>query len=164
MPKIKPVVAMKQRLQNALEQLAEQEEVIELVKAAVQQYELLPTDIFTPAELEAAEPPHPVDPSFPYCDRSGNTWSGRGRRPIWLTEALDSGAALADFQNPDYSPPAEDVEPDEAVDVDGSIPYCDRAGNTWAGKGRRPAWLVDAIGDGASLDDFKNPAHWGAND
>lgn len=160
MPKIKPVAAMKQRLQEALGQLAEQEEVIELVKAAVRQYDVLPTDIFTAAELEAAEPPQPVDPSFPYCDRSGNTWSGRGRRPIWLIEALDSGAALADFRNPDFSPSAEEAEPDDAASVDSSIPYCDRSGNTWTGRGRRPVWLVDAIGAGASLDDFRNPAHW----
>ncbi|MFX1679058.1 hypothetical protein PV762_07480 [Mitsuaria sp. CC2] len=48
MPKIKPVAAMKQRLQEALGQLAEQEEVIELVKAAVRQYDVLPTDISRP--------------------------------------------------------------------------------------------------------------------
>lgn len=33
--------------------------------------------------------------------------------------------------------------------------YSDAAGNTWAGRGRRPAWLNDALARGASLEDFR---------
>ncbi len=36
MPKVKPVTAMKQRLQESLSDLAEQEEVIELVRQAIE--------------------------------------------------------------------------------------------------------------------------------
>jgi hypothetical protein len=32
-----------------------------------------------------------------YADEHGNTWSGKGRRPRWLNEALTSGRALSDF-------------------------------------------------------------------
>jgi DNA-binding protein H-NS len=32
--------------------------------------------------------------------------------------------------------------------------YRDRAGNTWAGRGARPRWLVAAIKEGKKLDDF----------
>lgn len=52
MPKIKAVVAMKQRLQEALGQLGEQEEILELVRQAVAQYELKPEDVFSTTELE----------------------------------------------------------------------------------------------------------------
>jgi DNA-binding protein H-NS len=41
---------------------------------------------------EPAEAPkyrHPVDPDL--------TWSGRGKRPQWLSEALESGKTLQDF-------------------------------------------------------------------
>src|SRR5262249_33928353 len=34
------------------------------------------------------------------------------------------------------------------------VKYRDRAGNTWAGRGARPRWLVAAIKDGKKLDDF----------
>jgi DNA-binding protein H-NS len=29
-----------------------------------------------------------------YQDTSGNTWSGRGKRPRWVTAAIDSGVSL----------------------------------------------------------------------
>ena len=103
MPRIKPVAAMKQRLQQALSELAEQEGVIELVKQAIEIYSLKPTDVFSEEVLGLVMEPEAVDPSIPYCDRSGNTWTGKGRRPTWLVEAINAGAALEDFRNPAYS-------------------------------------------------------------
>jgi DNA-binding protein H-NS len=88
MPKVKPVTAMKQRLQESLSDLAEQEEVIELVRQAIEMYELKPMDVFSEDELGAALAPDPVDESIPYCDRAGNTWAGKGRRPTWLVEGV----------------------------------------------------------------------------
>jgi DNA-binding protein H-NS len=32
-----------------------------------------------------------------YRDKSGNTWAGRGARPVWLREKLKAGAKLKDF-------------------------------------------------------------------
>jgi DNA-binding protein H-NS len=32
-----------------------------------------------------------------YRDQSGNTWSGRGLKPRWLTAALEAGGLLEDF-------------------------------------------------------------------
>lgn len=32
-----------------------------------------------------------------YRDRSGNTWAGRGARPVWLREKIKAGAKLDDF-------------------------------------------------------------------
>ena len=32
--------------------------------------------------------------------------------------------------------------------------YRDKAGNTWAGRGAKPRWLVAAIKEGKKLDDF----------
>jgi len=34
------------------------------------------------------------------------------------------------------------------------VKYRDRAGNTWAGRGAKPRWLVAAIKGGKKLDDF----------
>lgn len=103
MPKVKAVTAMKQRLQEALSNLAEQEEIIDLVKEVIEKHQLEPTDLFSEEALGLAMEPAPVDPNIPYCDRAGNTWSGEGRRPTWLNEAIVAGAALEDFRNPAYS-------------------------------------------------------------
>jgi DNA-binding protein H-NS len=32
-----------------------------------------------------------------YRDDAGNTWSGRGKHPGWLTEKLDAGRTLEEF-------------------------------------------------------------------
>ena len=39
-----------------------------------------------PVEAKYADPAHP-----------DNTWSGRGRKPKWLVEALANGASIEDF-------------------------------------------------------------------
>jgi DNA-binding protein H-NS len=33
-----------------------------------------------------------------YRDQDGNTWSGRGPRPLWLKEALDNGKSIDEFK------------------------------------------------------------------
>jgi DNA-binding protein H-NS len=33
-----------------------------------------------------------------FGDRYGRRWSGRGRRPVWLREALRNGGSLDDFR------------------------------------------------------------------
>ena len=42
-----------------------------------------------------ATKPNKVAPK--YRDESGNTWAGRGMRPIWLRDALAAGRKLEDF-------------------------------------------------------------------
>jgi DNA-binding protein H-NS len=32
-----------------------------------------------------------------YADKEGNKWAGRGAQPVWLRDALKSGAKLEDF-------------------------------------------------------------------
>jgi len=32
-----------------------------------------------------------------YRDSAGNTWTGRGKRPGWLTQALAAGKSVEDF-------------------------------------------------------------------
>lgn len=44
---------------------------------------------------KAAGKPSKVAPKF--RDENGNTWAGRGKRPIWLRDALASGKKLEDF-------------------------------------------------------------------
>jgi DNA-binding protein H-NS len=40
-----------------------------------------------------------LKPTLPkYGDGHGNYWSGKGRKPHWLNEALSAGASLEDFR------------------------------------------------------------------
>lgn len=48
--------------------------------------------------------------------------------------------------------------------VDNGAKYSDGAGNVWGGRGPRPRWLRDAIGGGASLDDFQGKSTGGSAD
>jgi len=52
---------------------------------------------FTPNDLAPARTGRAsVRPK--YSDGNGNHWSGKGRKPDWLTAALDAGANLEDFR------------------------------------------------------------------
>jgi DNA-binding protein H-NS len=39
----------------------------------------------------------PVKPKYRDPSNAKNTWSGRGKRPIWLQQALEKGSKLEDF-------------------------------------------------------------------
>lgn len=54
----------------------------------------------TPADLAPArvsrKSPRPV--AVKYRDAAGNTWTGRGFKPVWLRDALAAGRMLEDFK------------------------------------------------------------------
>lgn len=43
----------------------------------------------------ASKPAAKIAPK--YRDAHGNTWTGRGQKPVWLREAIEKGAKLEDF-------------------------------------------------------------------
>jgi DNA-binding protein H-NS len=95
----KTIAHLKQRVEQALQKADEAQEVLELVKEAIETYGFKPTDLFSQPELAGADDPME---SAAYVDRYGNTWTGKGRRPLWLTEALARGATLEEFRNPRF--------------------------------------------------------------
>lgn len=46
---------------------------------------------------EAAKERKPVAPKYRNPADGSQTWTGRGRKPKWIVEALDSGGTLDDF-------------------------------------------------------------------
>ena len=48
-------------------------------------------------DLKARRPYPPVVPKFANPDDPSQVWSGRGKRPRWVTEKLASGLALEDL-------------------------------------------------------------------
>lgn len=101
----KSLTQMKKRLEEAMNEAHEAEEIIPLMKEVIARFELVPDDLFhtgTPESKVAPRKTSRVDqPSGTetgmYRDAHGNTWAGRGRRPKWLTEALEHGKTLEDF-------------------------------------------------------------------
>ena len=87
------LIAQRDELNNAINQkmAEERKEAIAKARAHVAKYGLTPEDVFTQVRESK---PVPVK----YRDAEGNTWSGRGQRPLWLRDALTNGATLEQFK------------------------------------------------------------------
>ena len=104
----KTVNQMKKRLEEVMTEASDAEEIIPLLKEVIARFELMPADLFDEAASSKTKVPKPkvsqtgkgsANGTAMYRDAEGNTWAGRGRRPAWLNEALEGGAALEDFRN-----------------------------------------------------------------
>ncbi|MGO4814348.1 H-NS family nucleoid-associated regulatory protein [Cupriavidus sp. 2MCAB6] len=74
----------------------EQASVIADIRQKIDQYGLTADDLgfgAKPAAGKKATRKVPVR----YRDGAGNTWTGRGKRPGWLTQALAAGKNIDDF-------------------------------------------------------------------
>jgi DNA-binding protein H-NS len=87
--------------------------VIARIREAIAQYGITPDELFGSAPRKTRGPGRKSAATKPakktkraasgarqakYRDENGNTWSGRGRRPVWLTEALANGKTLDQLQ------------------------------------------------------------------
>lgn len=94
-----------------------------------------------------------------YRDDAGNEWVGRGPRPLWLREAIKGGRSLEEFAI-DSAYPAKAAKKAtrrrksrRGRKASVVAKYKDAAsGKTWSGRGRKPAWFVNALADGKSLE------------
>jgi DNA-binding protein H-NS len=76
----------------------EQAAVIADIREKIDQYGLTADDLgfgSKPAAGKKAAASRKVP--VRYRDSAGNTWTGRGKRPGWLTQALASGKSIDDF-------------------------------------------------------------------
>ncbi len=90
--------------QAELQKNAVRTDVLNQVKALVAEHGFTATDLGLkagkpgrPAKLGRSHPSagKKVDPKFK--DTNGNTWTGRGVKPRWLSSALANGATLQSF-------------------------------------------------------------------
>lgn len=82
--------------------------VIERIKAAIATYQLSAQDLGFGARAAAPAAPRAKNAkrgrkaaargAAQYRNVDGRTWSGRGRRPAWINEALAAGKSLDDFR------------------------------------------------------------------
>ncbi len=102
----KTLTQMKKRLEEAMNDAREAEELIPLLKEVIAKFELVPADLFeaATAKTKAAQPMTPEAGTRPtgskamYQDADGNLWVGKGRRPTWLNEAIARGKTLEEFR------------------------------------------------------------------
>ncbi len=96
----KTIASMKTRLEHALLEADEADDVVDLMKEAIARFRIRPTDLFTDEELEGGG----AVEEAPYVDRNGNTWSAGGvdrcgslrrwpRAPRWRTSETHASQA-----------------------------------------------------------------------
>lgn len=98
MPTYKELVAQIEKLQKEAE-LARKEEldsVITEIKSKIEEYGLTAKDLgFASGEQVKVKGKTP--PPAKYRSPEGHEWSGRGREPLWLKNAVASGKSKEDF-------------------------------------------------------------------
>jgi DNA-binding protein H-NS len=166
------------QVQKKIEQLQKQADelraseikgVIERIKVAIGHYGLTATQLGltsgnSSSRAAALRGTRGRSQSPAFGDGNGNVWSGRGPRPHWLRDALDSGRSIEEFRLGAGSPTAALSATRAAGSLTKSVKklkrapskvnYADDAGNSWTGRGPRPRWLKAALESGKSLEDF----------
>jgi DNA-binding protein H-NS len=92
------LAAIEQQLSDL--QSAHRQDAIAKVKAMLAEHGLTVADLGAASARSAAEKPAKAlsKVAAKYRDSaSGNTWSGRGLKPRWLTAALAAGKTVQDF-------------------------------------------------------------------
>ncbi|MGY8525738.1 H-NS histone family protein [Paracidovorax citrulli] len=98
MPTYQEIVQKISELQKQAEEIKarEQTAVIDDIRKKIDEYGLTAEDLGfggKPLPGKKASRKVPVR----YRDNAGNTWTGRGKRPGWLTQALAAGKSIEDF-------------------------------------------------------------------
>ncbi|CAM3136321.1 DNA-binding protein H-NS [Paracoccus aminovorans] len=94
-----PLAELKQLQKNVEKAIASFEarrkaEARAAAEAAANQHGFSLSDL---AEAASAQKPAASAPKYRHPENPEITWSGRGRKPKWIAEALEAGKSLADF-------------------------------------------------------------------
>lgn len=163
--------------------------VIARIKVAIEAYGLTAADLGLGGGKESSpkvvstkvaplkSPKQPIAKGKPksnvkYRDSAGNSWTGRGPKPKWLTAAQAAGQPLETLEvrgaGTDAAPVVGEAVSSEAakstakssskadakVKLSSVAKYRDLAGNSWGGRGPRPGWVKAALAAGKSLDEL----------
>jgi len=75
----------------------EQAAVISDIRQKIEEYGLTAEDLGFGAKAVASKKAANRKVPVRYRDSAGNTWTGRGKRPGWLTQALAAGKSMDEF-------------------------------------------------------------------
>lgn len=94
MSTLQELIAQREQVTGQIESLraAQKAEAVAAVRAIMSEHGLTADDVV----------PRPAGRKVPpkYRDADGNTWTGRGRMPVWLASAIAAGVPLASFLIP----------------------------------------------------------------
>ena len=137
--------------------------VVACIKDAIAHYGLTAEQLGFSATSGPAKAKVKVTKSTPvrsakYSDGQGNTWSGMGKRPYWLRDALAAGRSLEEFAASGLStkgaPPSSKTKGKLKGKRKAKRQYQDQNGNSWSGMGPQPRWLKEALATGATIEQF----------
>ncbi|MGK6310493.1 H-NS family nucleoid-associated regulatory protein [Variovorax sp. DT-64] len=146
-------------LQRQAEKLRAREidEVIARIKVAIKHYGLSAAQLGFGAAADGVKRKAKKAASVraaKYSDGQGNTWSGMGKRPGWLRNALEAGRTLEEFATQTPSPEMGGGKRKAAKKRKAKTAYKDDAGHTWSGMGPKPRWLKEALDAGKTLEEM----------
>lgn len=146
-----------QTLQRQAEKLRKQEVdgVVARIKVAIAHYGLTANQLGFGTVAGRGKVKPSSTRSAKYSDGQGNSWSGVGKRPNWLRDALSAGRTLAEFATEASSPEANVAKAEMPRKRKSKVVYRDQAGHTWSGMGPRPRWLKAALEAGKTLEELK---------
>ncbi len=144
-------------LQRQAEKLRNQEVVgvIDRIKTAIAHYGLTAGQLGfgiasgTPGSKRGKAAP---TRSAKYSDGEGKVWSGMGKRPYWLRDALNAGRTLEEFATGSAPAAKKSAGAKSPKKRKSKVLYRDGAGHTWTGMGPRPRWMKEAIEAGQTLE------------
>ena len=103
-----------------------------------------------------------------YRDSDGNSWTGRGSKPKWLTAALaagqtletltvgtaeaDEAAVAGETVTPQAIIPTTKLKAIRTTKPESVAKYRDSQGNSWGGRGPKPNWVKKALAAGQTLE------------
>jgi DNA-binding protein H-NS len=148
-------------LQRQAEKLRAQEVdgVIARIKVAITHYGLTAEQLGFGTTAKGAKTrmnagTAPANRSAKYSDGQGNSWSGMGKRPYWLRDALAAGRTLDEFATGAGSLKLNSTKLKASNRRKSKVVYRDEAGHTWSGMGPRPRWLKEALDAGKTLEEM----------
>jgi DNA-binding protein H-NS len=137
-------------------------EVIARIKDAIAQYDLSAEDLGFGGGRGAAKSPKSSRSTAAggYTDGQGNTWSGRGRRPQWLLDAIAAGKTLEELTVDAAAPTRTRTNGKSTAVATRKRGKSKQGGytdgtNTWSGRGRRPQWFNDALAAGKTAEELR---------
>ena len=92
----KQILALQEKAEK--QRIAELESVINDIKSKISEYNITAKDLgFSTRikKIKSTEPHTPVAPK--YKNKKGDTWTGRGRQPTWIKDAIASGKSIDTF-------------------------------------------------------------------
>ncbi|MDT1064046.1 H-NS histone family protein [Paracoccus sp. CPCC 101403] len=92
---LKELKALRSKLDRAIDgfEAKQKQKAMEAIRVAAQEHGFALKDLLSDEGLKTT----PVAPKYAHPENPEQTWTGRGRKPRWVQEALDAGKSMDDL-------------------------------------------------------------------